>query len=190
MTKSDKNIHGYIYCITNKLNGGQYVGLTTKTIEERFAEHKKANSTIGKAIREHGAINFVAEQIDVADNHEDLCDLEVEWIDVLETHSKGYNDTIGGEGVVRAKLHVELTKPQKRYIEYLKDYNEKHSNALDKSKAFERLALHSLAFYFMAEYKSAKVHAARVILNFPEKVREYLFNLNLIDVEELKDYAK
>ncbi|QJX73984.1 GIY-YIG catalytic domain-containing protein [Faustovirus] len=30
---------GFIYLITNKLNGRQYVGQTTRTIEERWKEH-------------------------------------------------------------------------------------------------------------------------------------------------------
>lgn len=37
----ENKIHGYIYLITNKINGKQYVGQTVETIKERFSKHLK-----------------------------------------------------------------------------------------------------------------------------------------------------
>lgn len=61
-----------IYCITNKVNGKQYVGLTMRTLEERFKEHCKAESAIGRALRKYGLDNFKLEIIDSSETPEDL----------------------------------------------------------------------------------------------------------------------
>ena len=49
---------GYIYLITNKINGKKYVGKTTTSIEERWREHCKPcngiRSGIDGAIQKYG----------------------------------------------------------------------------------------------------------------------------------------
>ena len=50
--------YGVIYLIWNMINGMKYAGQTTRTVEQRFKEHKRANSHLGKSIRCYGAENF------------------------------------------------------------------------------------------------------------------------------------
>ena len=56
---------GYIYVITNKINGKQYVGKTINTIEERFKQHLRDSNKVTleqrplyKAIKKYGKENF------------------------------------------------------------------------------------------------------------------------------------
>ena len=52
-------IYGVVYLILNMLNGKKYVGQTTKTVEERFRQHKRCKKgLIGKAIRKYGKEKF------------------------------------------------------------------------------------------------------------------------------------
>jgi len=99
--------YGYIYVITNKINGKRYVGKTTNTIEWRWKQHLSSslgkklsdNCTIHKAIRKYGKENFTIEQIDIANSEEDINEKERFWIKKLDTFKKEYNETLGGEGI-------------------------------------------------------------------------------------------
>lgn len=87
-----------IYLITNKKNGKQYVGQTTRTLRERKLEHARKNGIVGKAIRKYGKENFDIKQIDSADSIELLNQKEIDWIEKLDTKSPyGYNLCNGGD---------------------------------------------------------------------------------------------
>ena len=65
---------GYIYKITNKVNGKAYVGKTTDTVQVRWKEHLKdfkrkrcANRPLYRAIRKYGIDAFNVETIEEAD---------------------------------------------------------------------------------------------------------------------------
>lgn len=56
---------GYIYKITNKVNGKAYVGKTTDTVQVRWEEHLKdskrkrcANRPLYRAIRKYGTSGY------------------------------------------------------------------------------------------------------------------------------------
>lgn len=107
---NQRDIYGYIYVITNLINGKQYVGQTNRTTEQRWEDHVRnaptaKHSRIDKAIQKYGANNFDVMTIDYAYSLDELNDKEIYWIakyDVCipagSTH--GYNWSYGG-GVQR-----------------------------------------------------------------------------------------
>lgn len=95
---------GYIYKITNLINQKVYIGLTYRTIEIRWREHKSRafNNWPGylyNSIRKHGIQNFFIEQIDIGFD-EELKIKEQYWINYYDSANpkKGYNLTLGGDG--------------------------------------------------------------------------------------------
>lgn len=92
---------GIVYSLTCKLNGKQYVGQTTHTIKERFNQHARKNSVVGKAICKHGRENFLCTVLKVCASKEELNRWEKFFIVLLNTKvPHGYNLTDGGEGTV------------------------------------------------------------------------------------------
>lgn len=95
---------GYIYKITNTINGKMYIGQTRRTIEQRWKQHIRSsfsNSSFDKgpfhlAIKKYGIDTFKVEQIEEC-NNEELNDRETYWIEYFDARHKGYNVTTGGE---------------------------------------------------------------------------------------------
>lgn len=94
---------GYIYKITNKINQKSYIGLTTKTIQERWQEHiqvidkYKNVRPLYSALAKYGLEAFSIEEIEEVDD-DYLGEREIYWISYFNTYQKGYNATLGGDG--------------------------------------------------------------------------------------------
>ncbi len=99
-----------IYKITNKITNKLYIGLTTRSLDQRWKEHKKIGnqySLIKKEIQKYGEENFKIEEIDECSSIADLNQREEFWIQELNTLApNGYNLTTGG----LAAKHSEVTK--------------------------------------------------------------------------------
>jgi group I intron endonuclease len=114
---------GCLYQLTSP-SGKSYIGITTKTVEKRFAKHvehaigKRENGVVYSALRKYGPSSFSKKILVVADNWDYLCDLERKAIVAFGTrHPSGYNMTEGGEGVIgprsaadRAKMSIAQKK--------------------------------------------------------------------------------
>lgn len=94
-----------IYKITNLVNGMVYVGMTHKTIEERWLDHvsvsrgnTKRSCNIHRAIAEYGRNNFKIESIACTYDENMARKLEREWIRNLNAVECGYNVASGGNG--------------------------------------------------------------------------------------------
>ena len=96
----------YIYKITNLINGKEYIGQTSLSIQERFKQHiHDANKgyynhrPLYNAFNKYGIENFIIEELEECDFQE-VNQKEIEYINKFDTYSNGYNATLGGEGTV------------------------------------------------------------------------------------------
>lgn len=97
-------VNGFIYAIIDGTNDFEYIGQTTKTVEERFNQHAQAKSRIGRAIRAHGEDLFVVAVLKVCHSKDELDFWERHFIKSRNSkHPNGYNLTDGGDGVVGLK---------------------------------------------------------------------------------------
>ncbi len=112
------NISGSIYCITNLVNGKQYVGMTRLPLHLRFRTHRSIKSSgaplLKKAFVKYGIDNFKFEKIDFANSVKDLGDKEIYWIKTLKTLApSGYNILPGGH------INIEAAKANRVPIIHL-----------------------------------------------------------------------
>jgi len=98
----------YIYCITNIISNKQYVGLTTRAIDES-KNYYGSGVYIMRAIKKHGKHNFKKEILELCDTDINLKKREIFWIKEMNTKSpNGYNLTAGGDGLLRPAPSVIL----------------------------------------------------------------------------------
>ena len=92
---------GYIYKITNTVNGKAYIGISIHNPEKgRIREHLtgRGNRILANAVKKYGRDAFTYEILEENVSSELLPDLEVAYIAKFETVAPfGYNLTTGGE---------------------------------------------------------------------------------------------
>ena len=108
---------GYIYKITNLIDGKIYIGQTIRTIEQRWKEHcYNANHNKKKYLydfmRYYGVDNFQIEIIDQCNDQQELDKKEIQWIKFYDSQNqeKGYNISEGGMVNFRGCHHTVESK--------------------------------------------------------------------------------
>lgn len=123
---------GYIYIVTNKLNGMQYIGQTRRTIEVRWKNHlRQLKSDVNyfhNSILKYGSDNFTIDildtisAIDIKTLTNELNKLEIYYIRKYDTLCpNGYNLTKGG-----GNNSINCDKPVDQYDKYgnfIRSYN-------------------------------------------------------------------
>ena len=95
---------GYIYKVTNKINGKIYIGQTIQSVKDRWYRHcgksgiskAELNTHFKRAILKYGKENFTIETIEMCDSTK-LNDREKFYISYYNSYINGYNSTIGGQ---------------------------------------------------------------------------------------------
>lgn len=117
---------GYIYKVTNVVNGKVYIGQTMRTIEARWKDHNwdsnnkngpKYCSSFHNAIRKYSADSFIVEEVEECDNSL-LNEREVFWIAFYNSadNCHGYNLTTGGDGGYLRAPETDETKAKKSKV--------------------------------------------------------------------------
>ena len=96
-----ENNNFIIYKAENTQNGYVYVGVSTKTLEDRKKDHlqrvgKSYSGAFQEAINTYGAGAFSWEQIDTAIDNDELAQKEKEYILEYNSKEEGYNSDGGG----------------------------------------------------------------------------------------------
>lgn len=114
---------GYIYLITNKVNGKKYVGQTIHLVYDRWKEHRRdakdnKRTALHGAIRRYGADSFNVETIDKADTVEGLDEKEKFYIQKYETEDPdmGYNLKPGGQGYKETDPEILARRQAKKEL--------------------------------------------------------------------------
>lgn len=170
---------GYIYKITNNINGKCYVGQTTRTIQTRWAEHIRISKSgtldlpLYRALSKYGIDNFSIEEVEECDNSI-LDQQEIYWIDFFNAYTKGYNCNIGGTG----------GSSPKTYQECIDDIIERYLNG-------ERLDL--LCKEYHCDYLSIKpkIENKGIVINThagPGKLSKKIYAVNPLTLNVVAEY--
>ena len=114
-------MRGFIYKITNTINGKFYIGQTIQNVKERFYQHcatkcSKAvsNMAIHRAIKKYGKSNFTVEVIEEIDSA-NLNDRERYWIKYYNSYNNWYNSTKGGQDGIKLFKNLDTESIVREY---------------------------------------------------------------------------
>ena len=136
---------GYVYKITNTVNGKAYIGISIREpIQGRIKAHLsgQGNRLLARAIKKYGQDAFTYEVLESNVFDEFLPELEVAYIANYNTVAPhGYNLTYGGEGAGRPCDETRERMSEARRNKKRPPFSEAHrkniSKSLKKSKRFK-----------------------------------------------------
>ena len=101
-----------VYQIVNKINNKVYIGITTRSLKERFNQHKYSrysmDTKFSRALKKYGIENFEIQLIeDEITSLKELYEKEKYYISKYNSYNNGYNSTLGGDGCKTVAVSAE-----------------------------------------------------------------------------------
>ena len=101
-----------VYQIVNKINNKVYIGITTRSLKERFNQHKYSrysmDTKFSRALKKYGVENFEIQLIeDEIISLKELYEKEKYYINKYNSYNNGYNSTLGGDGCKTVAVSAE-----------------------------------------------------------------------------------
>ena len=153
------------------------MGITSRTIKQRFDEHCKADSYIGRAIRKHGKNKFSITQIDGDSDWGKLCEKEIYYIKKYDSFNNGYNQTLGGDGVIlKEDKPIVKTEDDLIYINSIDKVLDKFYR--NKIATPDEILLTFMKMFFCSEFESER-----------KEVLEAIRKLNVFYKERFKQFC-
>lgn len=180
----------YIYLVTNKENGKQYIGQTTYDVKTRWrnhvyhSKHSLDNNYFHRAIRKYGEKSFEISIIEEIEDYNLLDEREIFYISFYNTlFPNGYNLALGGNGVRRydymkiwelweSRLSIKeicekFSARRETIINILKDlptYSSKESlqRGLRVRKVGRKVRQYTKENIFIKEYPSVRAAASAI----------------------------
>ena len=178
-----------VYLVGNTVNGKRYVGITTKTLEERWRQHcwlaeNDGCQAVYRAMRRYGIKAFEIQQIDKANSLEELLEKERFYINAFATFTTtghGYNMTLGGDGVFGFQQSKETRAQMTSAAEA------RFSDASEREKQRQRQA----AFWDNEQRAEAALRTLNAHKNKPELARQHSeFMKRFSNPEQMSKRAK
>ena len=180
-------MRGFIYKITNTINGKSYIGQTIQNVKERFYQHcatkcSKAvsNMAIHRAIKKYGKSNFTVEVIEEIDSA-NLNDRERYWIKYYNSYNNGYNSTKGGQDGCKPFKDLDVES-------IIKEYNTGKSLRtlgtifkVDKQTIKDLLIRHNVELRTTRTYKLSQKDRDKVLEDFASRLsrKEIMIKWNI-----------
>lgn len=150
-------MYGYIYSITNKVNGKKYIGKTNNIVKREFdhfndlKKHQHHSTKLQRAYDKYGKDNFIFEwkKIEIEDEQE-LAIMEIKEIEKYDAYFNGYNCTQGGEGNKTALNYSQSCAIAHLYEKY-DAINHKLSRLLKHDESVFRSIKNNLSLYPIAD---------------------------------------
>ena len=146
----------YVYCVKNKINNKEYVGLTSRCVKERWRNHclaayrkgEKDSYPFYRAIRKYGKDNFEVFVLETCSSIEEMKESEIKHIMERKTFvtDGGYNATKGGDG----SFGRIVTESQKR------KNGEKHRGKVMSISSRKKMSESNKGMYNLSNHPKAK----------------------------------